>query len=79
MNSDLGPKLGRLAEQILDELLTPGSDIKLDQRIDALKAIGTLHLGLKKISAKLEPDEEHDSVVSMTAMRKRLRATDKGE
>ena len=74
--SDLGSKLNELAEDILDEMLTPGNEVNLEQRIDALKAIGTLHLGLLRISGKLKPppDEPGEPIPSMDEMRAKIKA-----
>lgn len=75
--SDLGGKLTALAEGILDELLE-APDAPLDQRIDALKAIGTLHLGLRKLDGKKGGDEADDTGPSMAAMRERIRQASEG-
>lgn len=74
--TDLGPKLSQLAEGILDELLEPASDVALDQKIDALKAIGTLHLGLARLAGKKKDDDGEEEGFSMLEFRRRMRATD---
>ncbi len=74
-DSDLGEKLTRLAEGVLDELLsTDGNPTtpSLDQRIDAIKVIGTLHLGLRRLNGKV-PDEPDDAG-GLPAMRERMKA-----
>lgn len=75
-DSELGTKLGKLAEGILDNLLEDGSEAPMEQRIDALKAIGTLHLGLLRISGKLKPppDEPGEPIPSMDEMRAKIKA-----
>ncbi len=74
-DSDLGEKLTRLAEGVLDELLsTDGNPTtpSLDQRIDAIKVIGTLHLGLRRLNGKV-PDESGEDG-GLPAMRARMKA-----
>jgi hypothetical protein len=74
-DSDLGEKLTRLAEGVLDEMLsTDGNPPKppLDQRIDAIKVIGALHLGLRRLNGKV-PDDSEDAG-GLPAMRKRMLA-----
>jgi hypothetical protein len=72
--SVLGDKLTRLAESVLDDLLT--GEPPLDQRIDGLKAVGALYLGLKKHIKEPEPD---DTGLSLKAMRDRVRAAGEGK
>ncbi len=74
-DADLGEKLTRLAEGVLDELLsTDGNPTtpSLDQRIDAIKVIGTLHLGLRRLNGKV-PDDSDDAG-GLPAMRARMKA-----
>lgn len=79
MSDDLGLKLTRLADEILDELLCEnGEKTPLGQRIDALKAISTMHLGMTKLSGKMPPADEGDGP-SVPAMRERLKAVGGGE
>ena len=70
---DLGAKLNRLALSIIDDLLRP--DVPLDQRIDGLKAVTTLHLGTIKLSDKMPRDDDRDGT-TFGAMRDRLTAID---
>lgn len=72
-NPNLGDKLTQLANGVLDELLRdPGS---LEQRMDAIKVIGTLHLGLKKISGKMA-EEDDPNGASLRAIRERVKAAE---
>ena len=68
-NSTLNDKLLALAESVLDEV----DGCPLDQRIEALKVIGALHLGLRKLD-KGEPED--DKGTGIPAMRERLRAVE---
>lgn len=70
---EIGNKLNQLAERILDEILESGNGTTLDQQIDVLKAVGTLHLGMKKINAKLSPDDD-EGAASVPAMRAKLKS-----
>lgn len=73
--ADLGDKLTRLADGVLDELLDANAATgkpSLDQRLDALKTIGTLHLGLLKQNGKKVPEEDGQS--GLPAARRRLMA-----
>lgn len=67
--SPLGPALIELAQGVLAEL--NGKEAPLDQRIEALKVVGTLHLGLSKLD-KNEPED--DKGTGLPAMRERLKA-----
>jgi hypothetical protein len=71
-DNDLGDKLTVLAGDILDKLLAPDNATPLAEKIDAVRVIGTLHLGMRKLGAKVEPDEESET--SLPAMRGRLKA-----
>ncbi len=77
----LGNKLIRLAEGVLDDLLVEqGEKPAVDQRIDAIKAIGTLHLGLLRQSGKNKGDDDDDgSVPSMSALRNRIKGSGEGK
>ena len=55
---EMGEKLTRLASNILDELLEEGNDTPLGQRIDALKVIGPLHLGLRRLDKRVPSDAD---------------------
>lgn len=56
--SDLGPKLTQFAENMLDDLLADGNeDVSFSQKIDALKALSALHLGIAKINGRLPDDD----------------------
>ena len=66
--SPLGPALIELAQSVLNEL--NGRDAPLDQRIEALKVVGTLHLGLSKLD---KGDDGDDKNAGLPAMRERLR------
>lgn len=72
-----GTKLNQLAENILDELLKAGNKVSLDQRIDALKAVGTLHLGLAKLAGKM-PKGDDDLPTDFSEIRKRVHAANGG-
>jgi hypothetical protein len=74
-NDQLGDKLVQLAEGVLDDLNAGQGDTKpsLDQRIDGLKAVGSLYLGLKKHIKEPEPD---DDTPSLRAMRERVRVAE---
>lgn len=80
-DSNLGEKLARLAEGVLDEMLsTDGETPKptLDQRIDAIKVIGALHLGIRRLRGTVP--EETDESGGLPAMRERMRqAAEKGK
>lgn len=67
----LGPKLTQLAEKILDELLSEQSDASLPARIDALKAISTLHLGLEKLAGKM-PSGDDGETTTFSSLRRRV-------
>ena len=54
---EIGQKLTRLADAILDDLLVQGSDALLEDKIAALKAITTLHLGLTKLGDKVDDED----------------------
>ena len=70
-NAQLGDKLSRLAENVLDDLNT--GEKPLDQRIDGLKAVGALYLGLKKHNKDPEPDEDGSS---LNKIRDRVKAAE---
>jgi len=70
-NAALGDKLIQLAESVLDDLNT--GEKPLDQRIDGLKAVGALYLGLKKHTKEPEPE---DDGFSLKATRERIRAVE---
>jgi hypothetical protein len=70
-NDQLGDSLVKLAQSVLDDLNT--GDSPLDQRIDGLKAVGSLYLGLKKHIKEPEPD---DDTPSLRAMRERVKAAE---
>ncbi len=70
-NAALGDKLTQLAESVLDDLLTGESP--LDQRIDGLKAVGALYLGLKK---HIKGEEPPDDDSSLRAIRERVKAAE---
>jgi hypothetical protein len=72
-NEKLSEKLKSLAESIIDD----AAGQPFDQRIAALKAVTTLHLGLAKISGKLPPEE--DESIGLPAMRAALKAVAEGE
>lgn len=55
--SKIEPKLARLAEALLDEAMG-GGDIPLDQRIEVFKVCTAYHLGVTKVSGKMEPPED---------------------
>lgn len=71
--SDLSAELVELARDIIKE----AADSPLDLRVDVLKAVTTLHLGLAKNSAKLPGDESGDS--GLPAMRERIRQASEGK
>jgi hypothetical protein len=68
----LGPKLTELAETILDELLAPGNDASLNQKIDALKAVGGVYLGMQKLAGKLREDEDDVPARSFRDLRRQV-------
>ena len=80
-DSDLGDKLTRLAEGVLDELLTTDGNpptASIEQRIDAIKVIGALHLGLSRLNGKVPVDL--DDAGGLPAMRRRMdEAAEKGK
>jgi len=77
-DADLGDKLTQLAEVVLDEMLdTDGEPTSLEQRIDAIKAIGSLYLGLRRVNGKVP--EEADEPSGLPAMRKRIQEAEKGK
>ena len=67
----LGDSLIQLAQGVLDDLNT--GDHPLDQRIDRLKAVGALYLGLKKHTKEPEPEEDG---FSLKATRERIKAVE---
>jgi hypothetical protein len=71
-DATLGNKLKELADTIVDDAMTA----PLEQKIAALKAVTTLHLGLRKISDKDEPD---DADGGLPAMRERMRQAVEGK
>lgn len=73
-DTDLEKKIVELADGILDELLMPGCEFTLDQRVDALKAIGTLHLGLAKQKGRGKVDEDETFGANVKDMRARVAA-----
>lgn len=75
--SDLGGKLTRLAEGVLDEMLDATETPPLDQRIEAIKVIGQLHLGLQKAKGGAKSDEE--SAGGMSAMRRKIEQAGEGK
>lgn len=70
----LGSKLTQLAEKILDELLCDASEASLPARIDALKAISTLHLGLEKLAGRM-PHEDGGETTTFSSLRRRVQET----
>lgn len=73
----LGSKLKQVAEGVLDELLDdPGP---ISQRIDAIKAIGTLHLGLRRAGDKLPSPDDEAPGNTLKDMRERVRAAGEGK
>lgn len=69
---DIESKLTQLADEVLDDLLSGDEAVTLDQRLDGLKVIGAMHLGLRKLNDKVKPDGEEAG--GLPAMRERLRA-----
>lgn len=69
----IGPKLTQLAEKILDELLCD-TQVSLQARVDALKAISTLHLGLEKLSGRMPRDDDGDTT-TFSSLRRRVQET----
>lgn len=76
-SSDLGEKLTRLAEGVLDEMLDATDIPALDQRIEAIKVIGTLHLGLQKLKGGAKSDEESSG--GMADMRRKIQQAGEGK
>ena len=68
----LGESLIQLAQSVLDDLNATEKP-SLDQRIDGLKAVGALYLGLKKHTKEPEPDE---GGFSLKATRERIKAVE---
>lgn len=73
-NDDLGDKLKQLAMGVLDDLLdVSGDKMSLDARIDAIKVIGNLHLGLRRVGDKV-PSPDEDAGPTFLDMRARVDA-----
>lgn len=72
MSAELENELGALALGIIRE----AKDKSLDLRIDALKAVTTLHLGLAKINGKVGDDAPSDT--GLPAFRKRIEEASQG-
>jgi len=73
MKNNLEEKLITLADGILDE----AGEQPFGLRLDALKAVSALHLGLAKISSKLT-DEDDPTAPSLLAMRDRISGASQG-
>jgi hypothetical protein len=69
---DIGQKLTRLGHAILDDLLAPGNATLLEHKIAALKAIGTLHLGMAKLDGRM--DDDGGAMTNFAALRDRATA-----
>lgn len=75
-DNDLEAQLTELAGKVLTKL-NSDDGVTLDQRLDGLKVIGTLHLGLRKLNGKTAPDEEGTG--GLVAARERMRALAEGD
>lgn len=73
---DIGTKLTRLAEMIVDGAMVEG--VTLDQRIAAVKAVGGLHLGMLKAAGKLSDDDEASPATNFRELRNGLALVGKG-
>jgi hypothetical protein len=67
----IAAKLEQVAERLLDEILTSGEQIPFDKRLDALKALGSYHLGIARQSAKDSKVDDDDGGPSFAEWRKR--------
>lgn len=65
-------KLEQVAEQLLDEILASREHIPFDGRLDALKVLGTYHLGIAKQSAKDSKLDEEEVGPTFTGWRKKI-------
>ncbi len=72
LHAELGDKIQELAMQLADlALYTEDADLK----VDAFKILSQFWLGIAK-SGKLEQEQEGDGVLSMAAIRAKLKAAE---
>lgn len=77
--SEIADKLAKVANQLLDEILSgPGREMPFDQRLDALKTIGTYHLGVAKQSDK-GPKLPDDDGPNFVEWRKRAQGGERAD
>jgi hypothetical protein len=71
---DLGASLQKLAQAIVDQALTDGTD--LDVRTETLKVVGAFWISQNKIKLK-SPDDEPDTAATFDGFRARINGAGK--
>ena len=69
--ASIASKLERVAEQLLDEMLSGSTEMKFDQRLDALKVLSNYHLGVERQSDKGSRQETDSGGPTFAEWRKR--------